>query len=404
MPQILTDTAVDSAEELFATAEYMIALANIRLQSSGPPLARPHRPDPQPLKPAPSAPIGPAPAACPPAPLPPDYVPLTQHTDHGPRLPDVPAGTLDPAVVFQQGAVVSPSVPAAPAVPTGFQVPPGTPAVPATASYSPPVATGSPPHAAPPSVTHPTTANSVVSAAGGVPNLGATAQVPASDERDADGILWDARVHSDTKKKNADGRWRMRRNLDETVKNSVYAELKASAVIGFPNIPAPPSSLTVLLPQPPVGVPGSVPMPPAPPAVPVPPPTASAVPLPPVPAVGTVPAPPAPFNAPTAGTGTHVSGATSNVVSLHPPVPVSPTPSVGLPNATQSGVVSSAPITGFRELLSKINNGLAAGRITQDQITEACKSAGLDGVGQLAVQPAKVPEVDQYLNRWLSPA
>ena len=76
---------------------------------------------------------------------------------------------------------------------------------------------------------------------------------------------------------------------------------------------------------------------------------------------------------------------------------------MGVPNAAQQSVLST-PVTGFRELMQKVNTALVNGRLTQDQLTEACKSVGMDGVGQLAVQPALVPDVDRYLNRFLTAA
>lgn len=352
MPQILIDTSTDTGPELTATAEFLLELAAIRNIEAG----APRRPEIQPLKLPPAPPIVPVPPAVPLPPAPPL-----------PPSADVPAGTLDPAVVFQKATPVSPSAPVAPVAPNGFQAPPVVATAPAvTPAFAPAV------------VTQPTFP--ATSAAG-----------TASDERDVENLPWDARIHSETKKKNSDGRWRMRRNLDDGIKNAVYAELKALHGGTVAAIPAPPSSpdvpsAQVSLPQPPAGVPSGVPVPPEASAVPQPPVAPSAVPLPPVPAAGHVPAPPP-----------------NNVVSLHATVPVPPAPAMGMPNAAQQSVLST-PVTGFRELMQKVNTALANGRLTQDQLTEACKSVGMDGVGQLAVQPALVPDVDRYLNRFLTAA
>ncbi|MDR0769630.1 MAG: GIY-YIG nuclease family protein [Burkholderiales bacterium] len=54
------------------------------------------------------------------------------------------------------------------------------------------------------------------------------AAVDQQNERDIMGLPWDARIHSDTKNKNADGTWRMKRNSDKTVVAQVKAELLAS--------------------------------------------------------------------------------------------------------------------------------------------------------------------------------
>lgn len=74
-----------------------------------------------------------------------------------------------------------------------------------------------------------------------------------------------------------------------------------------------------------------------------------------------------------------------------------------MPNAPQPPVVQ-APATTFRDLMQKVNVALAGGKLTQAQLAEACKSAGVDGVTALAAQPGLVPAVDTYLNRWLAVA
>jgi len=45
---------------------------------------------------------------------------------------------------------------------------------------------------------------------------------------DKDGLPWDARIHSSSKAKNADGSWRVKRGLTDTLKAQVEAELKSS--------------------------------------------------------------------------------------------------------------------------------------------------------------------------------
>lgn len=54
--------------------------------------------------------------------------------------------------------------------------------------------------------------------------------------------------------------------------------------------------------------------------------------------------------------------------------------------------------------MQKVNVALAGGKLTQAQLVEACKSAGAEGITQLAAQPMLVPTVDSYLNRWLAAA
>ena len=46
-------------------------------------------------------------------------------------------------------------------------------------------------------------------------------------EVDSGGIVWDERIHSGSKKKNADGKWKLRKNVDENLVKQVEAELLA---------------------------------------------------------------------------------------------------------------------------------------------------------------------------------
>lgn len=99
-----------------------------------------------------------------------------------------------------------------------------------------------------PSVAAPTAAGTT-SPAGGV-------------DLDADGLPWDHRIHSSSKEKNKDGRWRAKRNLnDEGLVKRIEAELRATMAIPAP-LPAVPS-----VSQPPsapvVAPPTAIPLPPA---------------------------------------------------------------------------------------------------------------------------------------------
>lgn len=69
---------------------------------------------------------------------------------------------------------------------------------------------------------------------------------------DSAGIPWDARIHSESRATVADGTWRKRRNLDETLYANVMAELKGE------------TSADVLPPPPPAAAAGNVPPPPPP--------------------------------------------------------------------------------------------------------------------------------------------
>jgi len=75
--------------------------------------------------------------------------------------------------------------------------------------------------------------------------------VAAEAEVDVDGRPWDERIDSIAKSKKADGRWKLRRNIDKALVDKVLAEYAA---------PAPPEQST------------AAPSPPAPPAPATPPP------------------------------------------------------------------------------------------------------------------------------------
>lgn len=92
---------------------------------------------------------------------------------------------------------------------------------------------------------------------------GTTPIVPAgtAPELDKDGFPWDKRIHSETPKKNADGTWRRRRNLDNPTLVAVEAELRArvpvSAAPLIPPPPAPPAPAAApVIPPPPAALPG----------------------------------------------------------------------------------------------------------------------------------------------------
>jgi hypothetical protein len=72
----------------------------------------------------------------------------------------------------------------------------------------------------------------------------------------------------------------------------------------------------------------------------------------------------------------------------------------GVPNAGQPVMVQ--PVTNFRDLMTKINRAMADGKLKQEQLAEACRTVGADSITALAAQPMKVPEVDQYLNKFLA--
>lgn len=176
----------------------------------------------------------------------------------------------------------------------------------------------------------------------------------AEVERDKSGIPWDERIHSRNKSKNNDGTWRDRRGVDAAVKTAVLAE-----IAGTVSPVEPPAPIVPTPPPPPAAV-----VPPPPPPVTLP---GGAVPVPPAPALG-------------------VPDAAKPVVV--PPPPVNPTANgQAQPSATAvtSAAVGASPskIT-FPALVSKINQGLAGAKITQDDIQLACSELGIAGVAALA--------------------
>lgn len=52
---------------------------------------------------------------------------------------------------------------------------------------------------------------------------------PTDGVVDSQGMMWDARIHASTKTKNADGRWKKRKGVSESVMNDVETELQQRA-------------------------------------------------------------------------------------------------------------------------------------------------------------------------------
>jgi hypothetical protein len=346
MPQVMIDTSTDTAEELLATAAFLSALARLAPAAGSDGIKRPAPPPilPAPLHPAASPPVLP-PGNVPPAPVShPDVHPDAQLT-----VPSVPAGTF--------GQTFSD--------PQAFQLPTMAEMIAAVAATNAATAT----------VQATSTETPILAPVPAPPVTQAVLLPPAltdthDGERDSENLPWDARIHSETKKKNADGTWRFRRGLDETVKHTVYGELVATygKAAQLSAMPAPATGAAVP-PQPPV--------PPAP--VPAEPTAAQAFggapPPPPIPTATVLPFP-------------QQHSAT---------VPVPPAPNVGVPDATQSPVVQT-----FRGLMQRVNVALSQNQLTQAQLSEACKANGLDSITALAAQPMLVQAVNDYLNRFIT--
>lgn len=175
---------------------------------------------------------------------------------------------------------------------------------------------------------------------------GAEAASASGVELDAEGLPWDARIHSSNRKKTANGTWTRRRNTDDAMWDHVRTELRNA--MGAPAVP-------------------EVPLPPAPVHVEVPPAEVADGPLDPgsafAPMASAVPV--------------------ATVAVSVPPVPVIAPPV----NAT----------TGFQDLIVRITGAQSAGKLTPEQTAAACQSVGLTGVRELAVRPDLVWAVEKAL-------
>lgn len=252
-------------------------------------------------------------------------------------------------------------------VPAGTTFPP-----PSGMSTAPPAPANSMASAPPVPTTIPPSALPAMTIAAGIsvaPDAGVSSPVsegapaaPAPNaERDKDGLPWDARIHSETHKTNAGGTWRYRRNLDPAVKAWVMAELRAAY----------PRQLGLTVTAPPIDMPA----------------TTEQISI----TLGVAPPPPS-VTLPQPGPG---------LLQPAAPLPVPAGVSVGMPNAPQPPSVPAAPVTGFRDFMSKINKAIAAGKLKQEQVTNACRAIGLDSITALAGEPMKIPLVDAQINQLL---
>jgi len=237
------------------------------------------------------------------APVVPAELEALQH-DHESTMPEAAFGKPDEAAAAF-------GVPAAPLAVS-------TPVIAGASTVAPP-----PPANTAPTTTTPGVASSVAAASsGGV-------------EVDKDGLPWDGRIHTESKTKNADGRWRKKRNFDATIAAEIEGQLRQvmeapSAVpqpVAPPSVPAPPEA-NVTTPTP--GVASS----------------AVAAPVPP-----TVPQPPAP-----------VAGAV-------PSMPAAP--------SAAPGEVPADARQQFVGLVGRTSAAIQAGKVTQAEVTQICAAEGV---------------------------
>ena len=293
---------------------------------------------------------------------------LAAHT-HAAGLPGAVTQALDPEIAqlvkedgeFQASvAFGGPQPDAMAAVAFGgaqSPLPPGAVAAPSTAVAVPfstaPAATTVTTSAA--TLSAPVPNASTDPSAGAPTALGAASMTPANGvELDKDGLPWDSRIHVESKNKNADGRWRKKRNLDAAVAAQVEAELRqvmgaapAPLAQGVAPVPTPVSVAASTIAQ---SVPtGAVPQPVAPPPAPVP-------------AAGAAPTMPA------------------------------------APSAAPAGEVPQDARQQFVGLVGRASAAIQAGKVTQAEVNQCCADAGVPALPLLANRLDLVAQVAAHVD------
>jgi hypothetical protein len=185
-----------------------------------------------------------------------------------------------------------------------------------------------------------------------------TALAPASSgtiELDSAGFPWSADIHASTKTKNADGRWKYKKNVDDaTKKQRVEAQLRASLGNGQSAGIAPPAT-------------------PAAPQV----------------SQSTLPPPP-----------THTPAASSSLTlpAASPSASAAASPAIAAPASSPASGTNSITAQTFVELVGQVTTQVNAGKLTQDDLAGACATFGLAQLPVLAGRPDLLPQFVGYLN------
>ena len=188
----------------------------------------------------------------------------------------------------------------------------------------------------------------------------APAAPPNRADVDSAGLPWDARIHSESRNKVADGTWRKRRNTAPELVAQVEAELRALMAIPVASAAPLPSSPAATA----TAAGGSIPTPTSAPAVAPPVAPVSASPASPV--TPPVPAPPVP----------------------QPPA-VAPTPVAPPPVAQDTAAAPAEPIT-FAGVMRQVTEGLTQHKFTEQTVNDCLREAagGVDiKIGMLAARP-----------------
>jgi hypothetical protein len=191
-----------------------------------------------------------------------------------------------------------------------------------------------------------------------LPGLPADLLTPPAVSADVDsaGVRWDARIHSSTKTKVANGEWRARKGADPALVEQVLAEQKQLAALpAAPAVPVAAPAVPVAAPAVPVAAPA---VPVAAPAVPV---TAPAVP---------VAAPAVPVTAP------------------------------AVPVAAPAVPVTAPAVTKFSELCDWLNGPMLAvpPKLSMDDVVAELSKHGMKQLQDLMMRQDYVPVVHQGLS------
>lgn len=253
--------------------------------------------------------------------------------------------------------------------------------------------------------------------------------VPIPPKLDSAGLPWDARIHSASQSINKDGTWRIKKNVEPETLTRVMAELKAVMALPAPQLPLTGVPLPPAGPTEPSANAAVTNAPPAPPLTAA---EASQIPRPPraaaetgaaassgsapsVPVVTTVPVSPqvsAVVPNP-AGTVTAASPSETSVPTVAVPVPpvspaassvvIPPPPAVAVPPNIPAGYAPGpvagtfvAPL-GFGELMFKVAQAVAQGKLTKERVEAVCAEIGLPGLPMIGARPDLIPIIAQKL-------
>lgn len=175
-------------------------------------------------------------------------------------------------------------------------------------------------------------------------------------ERDGEGLPWDRRIHSSSKARNADGRWRIARNITPELVESVKAELRAlvaAPVAPVAEVPPPPPPATVQ------------------------------------------PAPDVAFSA-------AVQQLADTAPAIVAAANVPPPPPAHAATAAPTVAPETDTTLLFTSLLRDAGRAVADKLITSAELTAICQSHGVANVGLLAARKELVPQIDAQFRALLA--